>query len=79
VKSLFYLRSFFQFVGDLAELKEKDYGSGQHPASKRELFRPPAPEVSSFCYSGLSKRELFRSPAPEVISSCYSGQQPASK
>jgi hypothetical protein len=70
--SLFYLRSFFQFVGDLAELKEKDYGLGQHPASKRELFRPPAPEVSRFCYSGqqpASKRELFRPPAPEVSSS----------
>ena len=43
--SFLFGRSFFQFVGDLAELKEKDYG--QQPTTKRELFRPPAPEVSN--------------------------------
>jgi hypothetical protein len=45
---MYYMyRSFFQFVGDLAELKEKDYGTGQQTAIRKELLRPPAPEVSS--------------------------------
>jgi len=46
-------RAFFQFVGDLAELKEKDYGSGQQPISKRDLIKPPAPEVGSCRWSFL--------------------------
>jgi hypothetical protein len=44
---LYLFRSFFQFVGDLAELKEKDYGTVQQPVSKRELFKPAAHEVTN--------------------------------
>jgi hypothetical protein len=57
-------------VGDLAELKEKDYGSGQQPASKRELFRPPAPEVSL----SLLLRTAASQQAEALQASCSRGK-----